>query len=1002
MSKSAHHYGFRIRSAIQACGLIAFLFLGIDLRAQSLNYKNYTIQQGISSNFLYSLLQDNKGFIWIASESGLSSFDGTTFVNFTTENGMPDNEVLKLYEDKQGRLWFLTLKGLIGFIHNGKIDKQTQLNKEIGDAVVAISEDCEGNLLVACSKKGLLRINKGKIIAHHQIKSPDPRYQESHIFNHGLHTDCETGRIITFTYGAELIDVSRDGSIREYENPLPSDALLRSFPFPNSVMVYAPAATGKIKFDRGLVRVDQNMNRTVLVEAKELGTSIRLAILQDNRGDLWVGTLNGLIQLKKINGKYRFMNRYLPGIRVSSLLQDIEGNIWAGSLGDGLFIFPSNTIYSYTTQNGLKSNAITVLAAKNENRVYAGTDNGYVNILSGDKITVLNDPTAALGENDGYNRVTAFLFAKDSTFWVAKDAGLLGYRNEKLKHYFYAGAIKSIVERPDGRLWIGSHAGIGNSIIQTKNSIAFDTAIGDIGRTAAMFQDGNVLWFWTEKGLGSYDRGIIKQQAVDSKLFAERIACIQKDKLGDLWMASQGQGLIRKMGNKFQVISAKMGMASNICNSLFLEGDTVIWVATNSGLSKVTFLSLDKKKYKIQNITMRHGLASDKVTSVTKTGHMIYAGTDKGLSFFDERDINPNNIPPPIYITGVKIWSKDTTIQQEYELNYQSNNIEIVYAGLSFRSLGSIVYKYKMEGIDTAWRYTNYTSASFPVLPPGKYTFSVKCVNEDGTESSVPATVSFIVGRPYWQNWWFYVSASLLCIGVTAMAFTGRIRRIEERNKLRQLALEEERKALRAQMNPHFIFNALNSIQYFILNKNILRANEYLSKFASLIRRILDNSEHASISIYDEVETVRLYIEIEAQRFDSSFEYEIEIEADVDKYNIEIPPMIIQPYVENAIWHGLLHRPTKGKLTIHIFKGVKSVICAIQDNGIGRKRSQEIAQKKNTKTHVSVGMEITESRLSNISQIQRSNYSVTIHDLVDDQTNESLGTRVELIFPELN
>ena len=209
--------------------------------------------------------------------------------------------------------------------------------------------------------------------------------------------------------------------------------------------------------------------------------------------------------------------------------------------------------------------------------------------------------------------------------------------------------------------------------------------------------------------------------------------------------------------------------------------------------------------------------------------------------------------------------------------------------------------------------------------------------------------------------------------------------------------MQAEQKALRAQMNPHFIFNALSSIQRFIVAKNALQAHEYLSKFGSLIRHILDNSKHTFISIQEEVETLKLYIELEALRFDNSFEYSITIDPAIDEYNTEIPTMIIQPFVENAIWHGLLHRSSKGKLIIDIQKEKEALVCIIEDNGIGREASEEIKKNNVHKIHASAGMEITEGRLKNLKDSTQSNYAVHIHDLKDDSGKAS-GTRVRITF----
>ncbi|MES2628422.1 MAG: two-component regulator propeller domain-containing protein [Bacteroidota bacterium] len=969
------------------------MLAGVYSHAQQLNFKDYTIENGLSSNFLYKVIQDRKGFIWVCSEAGITSFDGRNFLNYTTESGLQDNEILKIYEDSQGRLWYVTLKGKIGYISNGKVYASEKLNALINDNCVSLREDCDGALLVGTYNRGLLKIRNSKIVAvYEEPRIPVWKIENHHFAGH-LFTDCKKGKVYYHSSDARIIEISSDAKVRMMPNSVRVHEILRDFDFPGVLMMYT-LKNQHTDIDPGLVVIEEDLRERVLVSAEELGPQIRLHAIKDSRGDIWVATLDGVVRVTLVNGKYKFREKYLSGKRVSSLVQDNEGNIWASTLGDGLFIF-SFGMYSYTMQDGLMSNAITTLVT-NGKQLYAGTDNGYVNKIEDGKITTLEHADTYLSLKS-YNRVNDMVILPDGNLCVGMDIGLVTYKDSKCLRWATGGSVKSIAPEASGEVWMGNHGGLLLSDMFSANA-SKKWAVAWIGRPSGLYTDKDTLWFWVNESLVAYSNDKLTKRFPKNSLWKDRISKIQRDPKGTLWLASQGMGLLYIDNNKLQSFPVAKGLASNICNSFFIDGDSILWAATNSGISKI---SIRKKGFPeiLQNIYIRQGISSNKISSIARVGDQIYAGTSKGLFVFDVRDISRNTNPPPIYITHVRIWDKDTTLLPVYELDHTNNNISIDFAGLSFRSLGAISYKYKMEGIDTGWVKTNFSTVSFPILPSGEYTFLVKCVNEDGTESSEPAKITFNIGPPYWQSWWFYLSITIIVIVVVFLIFNSRFSRLEEKNLLRQQALEEEQKALRAQMNPHFIFNALNSIQYFILNKDILKANLYLSKFAALIRRILENSKNAFISIYDEMETIRLYIEIEAQRFDSSFEFEISIDSDVDKYNIEIPPMIIQPYVENAIWHGLLHRASKGKLTIHLYKAQNKVICEIRDNGIGRQRSQEIAKSHSLKKHKSVGMDITRNRLDNISQMQRSHYSVVIEDLFDEN-GEAAGTSVELTFPE--
>ncbi len=977
-----------------------FVFLGLfspeSSHAQQFGYRNYTVENDIASNNIYQIIQDRKGFIWAGTEAGVSRFDGRRFKNFGSEEGMPDNEVLKLFEDHEDRIWFVTLRGKIGFICDGKVDVQKKLNEAINNGVTAINEDWNGNLLVATKYKGILKIRNGKILAQYNLPDHVSSSGESSIFENYIHVDKKAKTITAFSYENYVMVVDEKGTVKGIPFDHCHSTLHRDFDFPGAAFLFSPTGE-KSAEDFGIIAADHTMKTSVLVDPDELGPPTRLSILLDKKDQLWVGSMDGLIFLKKENGKFKTKKRQLPGLWVSSVIEDREGNIWAASLGEGLFLFTSSIINNFSIQNDFGVNLVTCLETDRISSVYAGTNKGFVYKLKNNKMDVVVVRKKEGKRNTGYSRTIGMVYTSQKDLWVATDYDLTTILG-KPKQFLNTGAIKCIVDQGDGNLWVANHGGIYSSQDDPNSPPKYFPEIRNLGRVAAMCYDKNNLYFWKGEGFFVYDKKKVTEILPGNKLFTDRFACIKKDASGDIWIASQGSGLLRMHGKSIMSISASEGLADDICNSFYFDGDSVIWAATNKGLSKITFHSADKSKYDIQNITVKQGLLANKITSIQVLNNLMYVGTSKGVSCFNPREIKRNTVAPLIQINAVKISGKDTTIQSDYTLSYKSNNISIDFAGLSFRCLGQLSYKYQMLGIDTGWVKTNFSTVSFPILPPGEYTFKVKCINEDGIESTEPATLHFTITHPYWQSWWFYASAALMGVVLTIMVFNSRFRQLEERNKLKQLALEEEQKALRAQMNPHFIFNALNSVQHFILNRDILKANEYLSKFASLIRRILDNSKHSLISIYDEIETIQLYIEIESKRFENSFDYEISIADNVDKYGSEIPPMIIQPYIENAIWHGLLHRSSKGILKIHLYKSGHNVVCTIEDNGIGRKKSQDLANQRQQKTHQSVGMEITKDRLSNISKLQNKQYSVQVVDLMDSATGQALGTRVEISF----
>ena len=290
--------------------------------------------------------------------------------------------------------------------------------------------------------------------------------------------------------------------------------------------------------------------------------------------------------------------------------------------------------------------------------------------------------------------------------------------------------------------------------------------------------------------------------------------------------------------------------------------------------------------------------------------------------------------------------------------------------------------------------YVAYTN-----IDPGTYTFRVKGTNNDGVWNEEGTSMIVIINPPWYRTWWAYTLFALAFAGFIYALFRYRMNKIRMQHEImlqKHKAAELEMQALRAQMNPHFIFNSLNSINRFILQNNKEQASEYLTKFSRLVRLILQNSQASLITLESELEALELYLELEALRFNNRFSYKISVSDDTDPEVIKVPPLIIQPYAENAIWHGLMHKGSKGNLEIKIYKKDDVLYCKIIDDGIGRKKAGAL-KSKSASTNKSMGIKITESRIA-LMQMNGSAKSVEIKDLVYAD-GSAAGTEVILRIP---
>jgi len=280
----------------------------------------------------------------------------------------------------------------------------------------------------------------------------------------------------------------------------------------------------------------------------------------------------------------------------------------------------------------------------------------------------------------------------------------------------------------------------------------------------------------------------------------------------------------------------------------------------------------------------------------------------------------------------------------------------------------------------------------------------LQAANNEGAWNPAILELPIYIGTVFWRTWWFRIGAIMLFALALYTMYRYRLRLIKKKQQLKgeyeKKLANVEMTALLAQMNPHFIFNSLNSIDSYIIRNESRQASEYLNNFARLMRLILQNSRTNYISLKDELEALELYLQMESLRFKNKFRYEIDVDPQLDTASIVIPPMLIQPYVENAIWHGLMTKTNgeAGIVKLGIHKKDDNLLCIISDNGIGRKKAAELKEGKINNHKRSMGMQITQDRIDVINKLYNLNTSVRIHDMANEK-GEATGTNVELIIP---
>jgi two-component sensor histidine kinase len=332
--------------------------------------------------------------------------------------------------------------------------------------------------------------------------------------------------------------------------------------------------------------------------------------------------------------------------------------------------------------------------------------------------------------------------------------------------------------------------------------------------------------------------------------------------------------------------------------------------------------------------------------------------------------------------------------------------IKIDFALPSFTSKRQNHYAVWLEGVDTAWHYLGKNHFfEFNKPPAGRYKLRLKAAPAQGFWEDGHIEMDVVVKQAFYQAVWFQVAMPLAFIALAYALLIFYVKRVkrkqEEQTRINKRFAELELQALQSQMNPHFVFNALGAIQYFIQNNDTSAADSYLAKFAKLMRLFLESSKNRYIPLSEEIKLLSLYIELEQMRFKGKFQAHIEVDEDLDTHDKELPSILVQPFVENAINHGLFHKESEGRLTIRFFeKANGTLVCIIEDNGVGREKAAQL-KHGNAKTHKSRGMQIVDERLEVLKLVDTLNIAVRIEDL-RDEAGAACGTRIVIEVPPLD
>jgi two-component sensor histidine kinase len=981
-----------------------FLLTGIRLSAQNPYIQHYTTFDGLPSNTVYYVYQDSKKFIWFATDAGVSRFDGSTFTNYRKKDGLNCNEIIRIKEDSTGRIWFFNLNATLNYFWQNKIFNEANATflKDIRGREFFLDFFQENsNILYFYNKQAEIFIldkdNKvKKINLSSRLKSDFPgcgrELNEKVGEDVGLRYISKTssGGILAWTrHGLfSFSDLSGEPAQKHIQY-----CLTWIFHSKQEDFFAIELTDDKNIIFRLLKFSDGQIKESHTEPAITLKSDIFTSILEDSKGYLWISKFaSGLFCIRNDSVVRHFDIR-----EPQSLLEDHENNIWITSMTEGVYrISPYINSHLHYETGSFGNKGITALCkdivkgiwCTNGSAIYLfrnGTfymlDNPYkigsINLIhhlknnklitgaKGSSSCFFND-VKIIPEDDKILFSSSFWDKRNSFYTIAFDITgekgcSFGYRS---LFFFTSEKLFADVKEADIR------ERIYNVFYNSSNDLVVNA-----GRNYLFFNDSLVPC----KALSVFDNRII----MGHKIMNENT---------DLFNLEGDSIFIMNNSKLYNLTKAfEYPIDLQIKHMVYLE--PVLFIATkrNIYICNNPLNILENKPVRLNPVD----IGFRNINDMAFTENTLYIASDDGLTGIPYPDINGIKINSPIpYFRSVQINDKEDVVNKQKIALSGQNRINIVYGSINY-SLSPVIYSYKLEGTDNEWKTGTGTNVVYQDLPKGDYIFRLK-VRKSTSSWSKPIEYRITIKATFWQHPLFLVFLSLLFTGLIARIIIRRKNIQIKRRELDNQLITLEQKALQSMMNPHFIFNSLGSIQNYLLQKKSGEAGVYLSQFARLIRQNLNSINVSSINLEEEIDRLKNYLDLEKMRMDNKFEYHIDVGENVDADEIQIPSMIIQPYVENAIWHGISSIEFKGEITIKFrMPDEKSLMVLIEDNGIGMKRSEEFSQKSDK--HFHLGMEMTRKRLEILGKKFSVKTSIEFSEPFPGRVNP--GTRVEIVVP---
>ncbi len=969
-----------------------------DVRAEIPPYRKFSTSEGLPSSTVFDVMQDRDGFIWMASLGGVVKYDGIRFTLFKARDGLNVTSTVALAQSHNGDIFFGSYENGISILHDGKISnyyRDTE-GKQFPCSYFFITNDPQkGELLWSYKNSGwfhALQNKGGKGLPLKPIEFGRNLTNRAAVINDRVLISTKNG----------LYEL-KSGKIFPIEiQGLPRDPLFKISPSRDRAFLVG---------GEGIIyRIKNGKVTGNFVIKVTNGSNDVNELIEDRYGNIWFSLMGGGLYIidGSTGAQIDLATRTgLTSTNITGMMEDREGNIWVSTYGKGVFCFHDRYVSAYNEFDGLTSNIINSIMVTSKGEVIAGTADG-VNILrvgsffSTPVFSLPSQPAYIYNISEFNHRIYVagvfridepgifnfkgidFKFFNKPAFYVRKDGSIiLALFNNGIqlwKDPFATGLpsgelrvfsdseknfrINDVTEDPQGNIWLAASKGL--------------CRVSDLNFNGITLK-GNRTYFTGDKVAGS------------------SLKSISIDRNGDIWVAGEkGIAVYRARTGKLTSWTRFEGIDLSQATSIDFDSKNRVWVGTMAGL--YVFDRTEVHKFHRMNC-----LPSNEVLTLTydPKRNIMFIGTSDGLIRFDINlydGLKP--VKPGIRITGIHNGNYLMKQGSVLEVGPDDRNLRVEFAPLLFSSPAAVSYRYTFDGLEdmTESGFINFTN-----LDPGEHSLTITA-EMDNSLPGTPYKMVIDVVPVFTETLPFkflVVSVFLVIVFVgVRIRLNSSAKKAAEKLAMNERINELKHQALSAMMNPHFLFNSLNSVQYLVNSNRNEDANNYIAMMAQLMRKNLDASANGFILISEEIDRLKLYLELEKMRFSHKFDFQITVENGIRPDKIQIPNMIIQPFVENSIWHGLADKNSEGLITIHFEMETDSASnhilrIRITDNGIGIAN----AIRKRNSEHISRGMSIIEERLKLLSMKMEIPKPIVIDDL-GEKTIDSSGTEIIISLPE--